>query len=96
MKSESLEEARARLVALSEAEREGMDAAQDGILTPERDPVLDARADEVDAHGAQLFDLQHARGEIPATGDGSVDASEDPAAADRPQGRRAAKRRARK
>ena len=97
MKSESLEEARARMAALSDAEREGMDAAQEGILTPERDPLLDARADQVDEHGAQLFDMLHSRGDIPpAPDEGSVDPADDPAAAERPQGRRASKRRGRK
>jgi hypothetical protein len=87
MKSESLEEARARLAALSDAEREGMDAAQEGILVPERDPALDARADEVDEHGKALFDINHARGEIVPADEGAEGAAEPR------EGTRAAKRR---
>lgn len=53
MKSETLDEARQRLLALSEAERVGAEAAQEGILAPARDPAFDERAEQVNEIGAR-------------------------------------------
>ena len=53
MKSETLDEARQRLLALSEAERAGAEQAQEGILAPARDPVLDERAEQLNEIGAR-------------------------------------------
>jgi hypothetical protein len=53
MKSETLDEARQRLAALSEAERAGAEQAQEGILAPARDPVLDERAEQINEIGAR-------------------------------------------
>ena len=69
MKSETLEEARERFVALSEAEKQGAAAASEGILTPEIDPAVEDRIAEVNEHGAQLQNLMHSRGELIAFGE---------------------------
>ena len=53
LKSETLDEARQRLLALSEAEREGTEASQEGILAPARDPAFDQRAEQINEIGAR-------------------------------------------
>jgi len=60
MRSETLVEAAQRLKALSAAEKEGMEAAKEGILTHDPDPdgVFAERADQVDQIGEQLLQIQ--------------------------------------
>ena len=59
MKSESREEAAARLKALSQAERSGMDSATEGQLQAVvRTPEMDARADAIDEYGDALLAAQ--------------------------------------
>lgn len=64
MKSETREEAAERLRSLSEAERAGSEAAKDGILAIQDDPVLRARADQLNDHGVELMRLQDSLGDI--------------------------------
>jgi len=64
MKSETREEAAERLRSLSEAERAGSEAAKEGILAIQDDPVLRARADQLNDHGVELMRLQDSLGDI--------------------------------
>lgn len=64
MKSETLDEARERFAALTEAEKQGAAAASEGILVPEVDPAVEDRIAEVNEHGAELQRLFHSRGEV--------------------------------
>jgi hypothetical protein len=60
MRSETLTEAAARMKALSEAEKRGMEVAKEGILTHDPDPdgVFEERAAQVDQIGEQLLQVQ--------------------------------------
>jgi len=52
------------LRSLSEAERAGSEAAKEGILAIQDDPVLRARADQLNDHGVELMRLQDSLGDI--------------------------------
>lgn len=60
MRSETLTEAAARLKALSDAEKQGMEAAREGIVSydPDPDGVFEERAAKVDQIGEQLLAVQ--------------------------------------
>jgi hypothetical protein len=60
MRSETLTEAAARMKALSEAEKRGMEIAREGVLTHDPDPdgVFEERAAKVDQIGEQLLAVQ--------------------------------------
>jgi len=90
MKSESREEAAARLKELSRAERSGMDSATEGQLQAVlRTPEMDARAEAIDEYGDALLAAQDVLDEnpfVPAEEEPVIDAS----------GNRASKRRSAK
>lgn len=68
MRSESRAEARERMVALSEAEKQGAAAATEGILTPMfRTPQDEERAAQIDANDQARLELQE---EISGNGPG--------------------------
>lgn len=83
MKSETLDEARERFIALSEAEKQGATQAQEGILVPEVDPAVEDRAAEVNEHGAELQRLFHSRGEIANLDEGADESTGEPRASRR-------------
>jgi hypothetical protein len=60
MRSETLPEAAARMKALSEAEKRGMEIAREGILAHDPDPdgVFEERAAVVDQIGEKLLQVQ--------------------------------------
>ena len=75
MKSETREEAAERLRSLSEAERAGSEAAKEGILAIQDDPVLRARADQLNDHGVELMRLQDSLGDIDYSEEGGETAA---------------------
>jgi hypothetical protein len=96
MKSESREEAAARLKELSQAERAGMESATEGQLQAVvRTPEMDARADAIDEYGDALLAAQGVLDEnpfVPAEEEPEIDASGNRTSGKRRSAKKSAKR----
>jgi hypothetical protein len=96
MKSESREEAAARLKELSKAERSGMDSATEGQLQAVlRTPEMDARAEAIDEYGDALLAAQDVLDEnpfVPAEEEPAIDASGNRTSGKRRSAKKSAKR----